>query len=207
MGQGDPDPRLNPWLLRVDKLPLTTIFGRVSAIAAGAIFSMLGCGGAATPALNPASWTIFSGPPNLTSFLGVKFGEKLYRVQMELPDGSVETSPYGAECYRVEHVQAGAVRYESVLFEFTDNTGMQLLIGRFAPSSGAEVRSQLERALGQPNSVAPSKGHLPEETDVSRELPHNEQVIFKGLEHRVVVIGPAGGPLKPDLDLRTASDL
>ena len=74
--------------------------------------------------------------PHLTSFLGVRFGESIERVEREYPGGAVETSPYGADLYRVENVEADSVRYESVDYEFTENLGMQLAIATFSPRSG-----------------------------------------------------------------------
>lgn len=130
----------------------------VAALIAGAIIlaAVAGCAGSNSPYVL-SSWFDL-GKPNLTSFLGVRFGSSLDRVREELPDGDFETSPYGANAWRVENIEAGGVRYRKVVFEFTDNMGMQLAIAEFAPEAGATVLAQLKRALGEPTALRPGAG-------------------------------------------------
>jgi hypothetical protein len=172
-------------------------------IAAAAFALMLaGCAGAGGP-LNFSSWFDL-GKPNVSSFLGVRFGESVDRVRRELPDGSLETSPYGAEAYRVEDLQVGEVRYDLVLFEFTAGTGMQLVIAHFSPGDAGVVLGQLKRALGDAPHSRSGPGVGPESLLARWDLPGNEQVTFDGPESRVVLLGPGGSPLRRDIALRAA---
>jgi len=150
------------------------------------------------------------GRPNLTSFLGVEFGSSIDRVREELPDGDFETSPYGANAWRVGSVESGGVRYSTVVFEFTDNTGMQMAIAEFAPEDGAAVLGQLKRALGEPAALrsgaggtsAPGATPADDLMIASWDLPHNEKVTFNGPSQQVEMLGPAGSPLRHDLAMR-----
>jgi len=177
--------------------------GVLAAIVAA---SLAGCAAASSP-YDLATW-FGLGKPNLTSFLGVRFGASLDRVREELPDGDFETSPYGADAWRVNNLESGGVLYRSVVFEFTSNLGMQMAIAEFAPEAAATVLGQLKRALGEPTAlrsgVAASSG--PETLVASWELPHNERVTFSGPDRQVEMLGPAGSPLRHDAVLRRAEN-
>jgi hypothetical protein len=170
---------------------------------------LTGCAASSSP-YDQSSW-LDLGKPNLTSFLGVEFGSSIDRVREELPDGDFETSPYGANAWRVGSVESGGVRYSTVVFEFTDNTGMQMAVAEFAPEDGAAVLSQLKRALGEPAALrsgasgsSTAAGVHPGDDDLiaSWDLPHNEKVTFNGPNQQVEMLGPAGSPLRHDLVMR-----
>ncbi|HUY27906.1 MAG TPA: hypothetical protein VMV27_10845 [Candidatus Binataceae bacterium] len=176
----------------------------MAAIIALAAATLAGCAGANSP-YDLATWFGF-GKPNLTSFLGVRFGASLDRVREELPDGDFETSPYGADAWRVSNVESGGVIYRSVVFEFTSNLGMQMAIAQFAPGAAATVLGQLKRALGEPAALRSGGGAAsdPDTLMASWELPHNERVTFNGPDQQVEMLGPAGSPLRHDAVLRRA---
>jgi hypothetical protein len=181
---------------------------RIAAAIAGAVIAMLGgCAGSNSP-YDRATWFDL-GKPNLTSFLGVRFGSSINRVREELPDGDFETSPYGANAWKVDNLESGGVLYRKVVFEFTDNMGMQLAVAEFAPEAGAAVLSQLKRALGEPVALRSSAGAAGSGVDslvASWDLPHDERVTFNGPAQQVEMLGPAGSPLRHDLALRRAED-
>jgi hypothetical protein len=140
--------------------------------------------------------------PHLTSFLGVRFGETLARAQRELPGGTVETSPYGADAYRIENVQADTIRYDAVVYEFSGELGMQLAIATFPAASAGEVLRGLEGTLGAPTVARPRAGTGAQTLVASWDMAHGERALFLGPERRVVMLGPAGSTLRPDVILR-----
>src|ERR1039458_3680024 len=84
---------------------------------------------ASSPVLAIPKMLGLAGPPNLTSFLDVRFGDSFYRVQNRFPSGVMETAPYGADTYRLNNIEVDSIRYEQVKYEFTTYSGMQQ-IGR-----------------------------------------------------------------------------
>jgi hypothetical protein len=174
----------------------------LAAIVTAFAALLAGCAGTNSP-YDLSTW-LDLGKPNLTSFLGVRFGSSIDRVRDELPDGDFETSPYGANAWKVENVESGGVRYLLVTFEFTDNMGMQMAIAEFAPGAGATVLRQLKRALGEPSALRPaaSGGTGPDALIAIWDLPHGERVTFNGPDQQVEMLGPAGSPLRHDLVLR-----
>ena len=102
-----------------------------------------------------------AGPPNLTSFLDVRFGDSLYRVQNRFPSGAMETAPYGADTYRINNIEVGSIRYQQVKYEFTTYSGMQLVMAWFTPDSSGRVLEKLVEAVGPPSEQNSSKGALP----------------------------------------------
>jgi hypothetical protein len=113
-----------------------------------------------------------AGPPNLTSFLDVRFGDSFYRVQNRFPSGVMETAPYGAAAYRLNNIEVDSIRYEQVKYEFTTYSGMQLVMAWFTPDSGGKVLEKLVQAVGPPSEQNSSKGSAPAETQALWQLPH-----------------------------------
>lgn len=191
--------------LAVSRLRARTLLIALAIIIAAMAETLGGCAGSNSP-YDLSTW-LDLGKPNLTSFLGVEFGSSLDRVREELPDGDFETSPYGASAWRVGSLESGGVRYSTVVFEFTDNTGMQMAIAEFAPGDGAAVLGQLKHALGEPaalrssagGSTAPGVQAGADDMVASWDLPHNEKVTFNGPNQQVEMLGPAGSPLRHDL--------
>ncbi|MGB9383080.1 hypothetical protein [Candidatus Binatus sp.] len=138
------------------------------------------------------------GQPNVTSFLDVRFGDSLYRVQNRFPDGSLETAPYGADTYRLENIEVDGVRYQRVKYEFTSYSGMQLVMAWFTPDSSEQVLEKLIAAIGAPTEQDSAKGSAPADTRAMWRLPHGERVVFDGPKRFVAVLGPGGGPLRQD---------
>jgi len=138
------------------------------------------------------------GQPNVTSFLDVRFGDSLYRVQNRFPNGSIETAPYGADTYRINNIEVDGVRYQQVKYEFTTYSGMQLVMAWFTPDSSGKVLEKLVAAVGPPTEQNSAKGSAPADTQVAWQLPHGERVLFDGPKRFVAVVGPGGGPLKQD---------
>ncbi|MGB0060054.1 hypothetical protein [Candidatus Binatus sp.] len=138
------------------------------------------------------------GQPNVTSFLDVRFGDSLYRVQNRFPNGSLETAPYGADTYRLENIEVDGVRYQRVKYEFTSYSGMQLVMAWFTPDSSEQVLEKLIAAIGAPTEQDSAKGSAPADTRAMWRLPHGERVVFDGPKRFVAVLGPGGGPLRQD---------
>lgn len=140
----------------------------------------------------------FLGQPNVTSFLDVRFGDTLYRVQNRFPSGTIETAPYGADTYRIENIEVDGVRYQRVKYEFTTYSGMQLVMAWFTPDSSGQVLEKLIAAVGPPTEQNNTKGIAPADAQASWRLPHGELVVYDGPKRFVAVVGPGGGPLKQD---------
>jgi hypothetical protein len=150
----------------------------------------------------PSSRWIGGGTPRgLNSFMGVHFGDSLDEVERRDPKGSPQTSPYGAPAYMLENVSSGSIDYQDVVYEFSEKSGMQMVIAHFAPSAGADVYQQLQTTLGAPSSAGAT---TPDATSVeaSWQLPDGGSVLFSGPSHRLVLIGKDGGSLKTDVRLR-----
>ena len=140
----------------------------------------------------------FLGQPNVTSFLDVRFGDSLYRVQNRFPNGSVETAPYGADTYRINNIEVDGIRYSQVKYEFTTYSGMQLVMAWFTPDSSGKVLEKLVAAVGPPTQQNSARGSAPSDTKALWQLPHGERVVYDGPKRYVAVVGPGGGPLKQD---------
>jgi hypothetical protein len=140
----------------------------------------------------------FLGQPNVTSFLDVRFGDSLYRVQNRFPSGTIETAPYGADTYRIENIEVDGVRYQRVKYEFTTYSGMQLVMAWFTPDSSGQVLAKLIAAVGPPTEQNKTRGIAPADAQASWRLPHGELVVYDGPKRFVAVVGPGGGPLKQD---------
>src|ERR1700676_1189073 len=100
----------------------------------------------------------FMGPPNLTSFLDVRFGDSLYRVQNRFPNGTVETAPYGADTYRINNIKVDETRYHQVKYGVTAYSGMQLVMAWFTLDSSGTVLEKLVAAVGPPSEQNSAKG-------------------------------------------------
>jgi hypothetical protein len=146
------------------------------------------------------------GQPNLTSFLDVRFGDSLYRVQNRFPNGSIETAPYGADTYRINNIEVDSIRYQQVKYEFTTYSGMQLVMAWFTPDSSAAVLEKLVAAVGPPSEQNSARGSSAADTQAIWQLPHGERVVFDGPKRFVAVVGPGGGPLKQDAVENEAMD-
>jgi hypothetical protein len=170
----------------------------LAAIAAAVLLlvALASCG-APLPAPKVPRWLVPG--PNLTSFIGVRFGESPTRVHLRYPRGEVETSPNGAQAYRLKGIQVGTINYETVLFEFTSEAGMQLAIARFAPDSTGEVLKHLEAAFGPPDVIRRGQASRASDLDASWELTRGERITFDGPARVVVLLGPGGGPLRRDV--------
>jgi len=138
------------------------------------------------------------GQPNVTSFLDVRFGDSLYRVQNRFPNGSLETAPYGADTYRINNIEVDGIRYSQVKYEFTTYSGMQLVMAWFTADSSGKVLEKLVAAVGPPTEQNSAKGSAPADTQALWQLPHGERVVYDGPKRFVAVVGPGGGPLKQD---------
>lgn len=164
---------------------------------AGTALACAGCS-ASSPGLAIPKMLGLVGPPNLTSFLDVRFGDSFYRVQNRFPSGVMETAPYGADTYRINNIEVDSIRYEQVKYEFTTYSGMQLVMARFTPDSSGKVLQKLIQAVGPPSEQNSSKGSAPADTQAFWQLPHGERVVFDGPKRFVAMLGPGGGPLKQD---------
>lgn len=167
---------------------------------AGLLFPLLvaiGCSGISTRSIVP-----FGGSQN-AAFLGVRFGEALDAVQQRHPGGTQETSPYGSPAYRIGNINAGAIEYQSVIYEFTDRDGMQLVYATFAPSWSGDVYRQLEQTLGTP--IKTNGASDPSKVEASWNGKTGEFLTYLGPEHCLAIVGPKGETLRADVALRSQS--
>jgi hypothetical protein len=134
--------------------------------------------------------------------MGVNFGESLYDVEQAFPAGVPETSPYGAAAYKLEKVSSGTADYQDVIFEFVENSGMQMVIAHFAPSSSTAVYQQLQNSFGPPSSSGGLNPSDASTVEASWQMANGSAVVFSGPYHRLTLIGRNGGTLKPDIRLR-----
>ena len=146
------------------------------------------------------------GQPNVTSFLDVRFGDSMYRVQNRFPNGTIETAPYGADTYRIDNIEVDSIRYQQIKYEFTTYSGMQLVMAWFTADSSGRVLEKLVQAIGPPSEQNSVKGNAPADTQAVWRLPHGERVIYDGPKRFVAVLGPGGGTLKQDATENEALD-
>jgi hypothetical protein len=135
------------------------------------------------------------------ALMGVRFGDSIAEVQRRFPLGSTQTSPHGAPAIRLEDVSSHAIAYQDVIYEFSETSGMQMVIAHFDPSQSGEVYQQLQSSLGAPatsGAVAEGAANL----EASWPRSDGSGVFFSGPMHRVVVLGKDGGSLKVDIRLR-----
>lgn len=163
------------------------------ALGLGALLWLASC--SAVAPLLPSSQAA-----RLTSFLGVRFGATLAEVQRVFPGGIPETSPYGADAFRIANVNAGAATYKSVIYEFVEGQGMQLALARFDALSAKAVLDELQQSLGQPTRTDSRPG-APAEQALWR-APAGVSVRYDGGEGLLVIVGPHGASLEPDIKLR-----
>jgi hypothetical protein len=176
-------------------------FAPLLTVAALATFAA-GCG-IWFPAVRTPAWLIPG--PNLTSFIGVRFGESMVRVHLRYPGGAIETSPNGADAYRLRGVEVGAIQYETVVFEFSSESGMQLAFAKFAPASSNEVLAHLEGSFGEPDVIRQGQAPGSKNLEAVWKLPRGERISFDGAQRVVVLLGPAGTGLRRDIRPRLES--
>lgn len=135
-----------------------------------------------------------------SSFLDVEFGNSLQDVERLHPLGSVETSPYGSEAYRLTDVVAGVASYRWVIYEFAPGHGMQMVVARFDPDSGDQIFEELHKTFGNPDL---SNGASSADASIDTWLTAGEaSVKFDGPHHQLVMVGAHGKSLEADVALR-----
>lgn len=120
--------------------------------------------------------------------------------QRVFPGGIAETSPYGAEAFRVTNANAGAATYKTVVYEFAPGQGMQLALAHFDSLSAKAVFDGLQQSLGQPTRTDGQSGS-PSDQAVWR-TPAGVSVRYDGDKGLLVIVGPHGASLEPDIKLR-----
>jgi hypothetical protein len=138
--------------------------------------------------------------PGIESFHGVSFGDTFYDVQVRYPGGSPETSPYGAQALRLNGIEEDGIHFESVIYEFAYRAGMQLVMASFDSSQTRAIHHWIVQEIGPPSR---SGGPRAESSEMSTWTTLNgETVILDPQSHWLVILGPKGGPLRPDIRLR-----
>ncbi|MGH7864089.1 MAG: hypothetical protein ACREQB_03810 [Candidatus Binataceae bacterium] len=171
---------------------------RFSSLFAVVALATLAAGcGILFPAIRTPAWLIPG--PNLTSFIGVRFGEPMFRMHLRYPGGEIETSPNGADAYRLRSVKVGSIDYETVLFEFSSDAGMQLAFAKFAPASFNEVLAHLKLSFGEPDVLRQGQAGGSQHLEAVWNLPRGERISFNGAQRIVVLLGPAGAGLRRDI--------
>ena len=154
----------------------------------------------ALPGIHQAANTAGAG---FKSFLGIRFGDSLTDVRRYYPNGINETSPLGFPSYHVTGLSADGITYQDVIYEFDGVNGMQVVVARFAPSSSDAVLERLRRLLGEPSQHTLTAD---ERMDEALWLTSGgEEVRFDRSRRLMSVLGPQGGNLKKDLQLRIES--
>jgi hypothetical protein len=156
---------------------------------------------AAACSLETPQATVPIDTPGAGALMGVHFGDSFAEVQHRFPLASTQTSPHGAPAIRLEDVSSHAINYQDVIYEFSERSGMQMVIAHFDSSQSGEVYQQLQGSLGAPvTSGAAAEGAA----NVEASWPRSDGsgVFFSGPMHRVVVLGKDGGLLKVDIHLR-----
>lgn len=144
--------------------------------------------------------------PFLRSFLGLPFSADLAQARQRYPNGLVRTSPLGFTCYQVNELSGQGIHYPVVLYEFTPQDGMQMVLARFTPDSSALVFARLKRVLGAPSRQlgADSADDVPRLALWSS--PGGGQVRFDGARQLLIVRNQASKALSQDLVLRFQND-
>ncbi len=140
------------------------------------------------------------------SFLGVGFGDSIKSAEQVLPAGRNEASPLGLPSYRVNQIEAGGVKYQSVIYEFTARDGMQLVMVRFVQDSATGVLRHLQDTLG-PSAYANRRLiRSPYGTaEITWQMPDGSKAEFRGADGELVLIGPHGSYLEPEIQMRQES--
>jgi hypothetical protein len=173
----------------------------IRTTAACALFCAWAFFGVACSLVPPNPLTHDGAPHSLDAFMGVDFGDSFDQVERRFPAGVHQTSPYGARAFKLENVSSRNIEYNDVIYEFAENSGMQMVIAHFEPSAGAEVYQQLQSSLGAPSSAG-AAGEGPTSAEASWRLSDGTRVLFSGPYHRLVLIGKDGGGLETDIPLR-----
>ncbi|HLH76012.1 MAG TPA: hypothetical protein VKV28_04310 [Candidatus Binataceae bacterium] len=144
--------------------------------------------------------------PFLRSFLGLPFGADLAQARQRYPSGMVRTSPMGFTCYQVRGLSGQGIQYPTVLYEFTPQDGMQMVLASFTADSSALVFTRLKKILGSPSRELGGSGA----DDVPRLAlwPNRDggQVRFDGRRQLLIVRNQASKALAQDLSLRLEND-
>jgi hypothetical protein len=152
------------------------------------------CGSACFNTAAPSSGLGFK------SFLGVKFGDSLRETRSYYPRGIDEASPMGYPAYHVTGLSSETISYPDVIYEFDGDSGMQVVVARFSPSSSDAVLERLRRLLGEPTEHT-----LTEDQRMAEAMwltPGGEEIRFDRARHLMTVMGPNGGNMRKDVELR-----
>jgi len=134
------------------------------------------------------------------SFLGISFGASLQDARNYYPNGINEASPLGFPSYHVTGLSSDAISYPDVIYEFDRDKGMQVVVARFAPSSIEAVLERLRRILGEPTQHT-----LTEDQRMAEAVwltSSGEEIRFDRTRHLMTVLGPQGGNMRKDVELR-----
>jgi hypothetical protein len=132
--------------------------------------------------------------------MGVRFGLSLAQTQQLHPTGDPQTSPYGAAAYRLADVSAGDAKYDTVVYEFTEDHGMQLVIAEFSDGSGDLILDDLRKTLGAPD--ASSGSDSTQGPSLIWHTVSGVNVQFDGPMRQLIMLGPDGKSLEGDISLR-----
>jgi hypothetical protein len=134
------------------------------------------------------------------SFLGIYFGASQRDTRRHYPNGINEASPLGYPSYHVTGLSSDNISYPDVIYEFDGDRGMQVVVARFAPSSTDAMLERLRRILGEPTQHT-----LTEDQRMAEAVwltPNGEEIRFDRARHLLTVLGPDGGNMRKDVQLR-----
>jgi hypothetical protein len=129
----------------------TALRRRLGAALAPLVMAMALALSACATLQSAGIWTPLA--PN--GFHDVRFGDSLTDVQMRYTAGEPQTSPLGANSYRLRGVVDRGVTFDPVIYEFTDGGGMQLVIAHFGAASAATIAADLRAEMGS-GAIEPS---------------------------------------------------
>jgi hypothetical protein len=134
------------------------------------------------------------------SFLGVSFGASLRDTRRFYPKGVDEASPLGFPAYHVRSLFSDGISYTDVIYQFDASKGMQLVVARFAEASTEAALEYLRRILGEPTQHTLNEDQRMEEAVWLS--PGGEEVRFYRTRRLIAILGPQGGNMRKDLELR-----
>ena len=169
-------------------------------VAVGVAIWAAGCSPVTSALLNPFRRPAPEQGSGLRSFLGVSFGDSLADVRTRYPSGTSEASPLGYPAYHLEELASDGIKYPDVVYEFSGEHGMQVVIARFTPSADDAVLERLRRLLGEPTQHTLT---IDQKMAEAVWRPQGgEEVRYDRYRHLLSVVGTENGKFKDDVQLR-----
>ena len=125
----------------------------------------------------------------------------MLQIRRQWPAGVLETSPTGETIYRLSAIQSAGVKYDTVLFDFDEVEGMQMVFAIFTPASAPGVFEWLQTSLGPPSQCT-SCGTSPESHVAQWMVGETPRVEFDGSRRQLIILGAKKGSLGAERDAK-----